>query len=119
AHGHALYSGKARLWQGDSVIEADTVELDNPSHTLVARGRVRGVFPQAPLSPQATPVTARPAHAAGESSHVSGDILTYWGAESRARLEPNAKVESREGSITSTLLDIYFAPAGASSSQQI
>jgi lipopolysaccharide assembly outer membrane protein LptD (OstA) len=45
--GHASYSGGSRLWQGDSVIEADTVDLDNPSHVLVARGHVRGVFPQA------------------------------------------------------------------------
>jgi lipopolysaccharide export system protein LptA len=114
ARGHALYSGKARLWQGDSVIEADTVELDNPSHTLVARGHVRGVFPQAPRSAQGNPVP-RPAHAGAESSHASGEILTYWSAESRARLEQNAKVESAEGSITSSLMDLYFAPAGPGS----
>jgi hypothetical protein len=34
------------MWQGQSVIEADTIELDNPSQILVARGQVRGVFPR-------------------------------------------------------------------------
>ncbi len=116
--GHAVYSGKARLWQGDSVIEADTVELDNPSHTLVARGHVRGVFPQAPWSAQGSPATARPAHTGAESSHASGGVLTYWGAESRAQLEQNAKVESTEGSIASNLMDLYFAPATPGSTAQ-
>ena len=50
--GHALYLGKGRLWQGDSVIEAETIELDNPSHTLVAKGHVLGVFPQAAWIPK-------------------------------------------------------------------
>jgi lipopolysaccharide export system protein LptA len=76
ASGHAVYSGKGRLWQGDSVIEAETIELDNPSHTLVAKGHVLGVFPQAewkpasaqtsggpPLESQVTQVLDRPARA--------------------------------------------------------
>ena len=42
--GHALYTGKARLWQGDSVIEADSVDLDEASHTLVATGPDVRVF---------------------------------------------------------------------------
>jgi len=52
ARGRAVYSGKGRLWQGDSVIEAETIELDNPSHTLVAKGHVLGVFPQAAWNPR-------------------------------------------------------------------
>jgi len=46
ARGHAVYSGGSRLWQGDSVIEGDTVELDNPSHILVARGTYVGSSPR-------------------------------------------------------------------------
>ena len=55
ARGHAVYSGGGRLWQGQSVIEADTIELDSPSHMLVAKGHVRGVFPQAAWSPKPGP----------------------------------------------------------------
>src|SRR4029077_11278444 len=52
ARGHAVYSGKGRLWQGQSVIEGDTIELDNPTHILTAKGQVRGVFPQAAWNPK-------------------------------------------------------------------
>ncbi|HXR09394.1 MAG TPA: hypothetical protein VN792_01395, partial [Candidatus Acidoferrales bacterium] len=52
ARGHAVYSGKGRLWQGQSVIEGDTIELDSPTHILVAKGKVRGVFPQAAWNPK-------------------------------------------------------------------
>ena len=45
ARGHATNSGNGRLWQGQSVIEADTIELDSPSHVLVARGKACKVFP--------------------------------------------------------------------------
>jgi lipopolysaccharide export system protein LptA len=54
SRGRAVYSGKGRLWQGDTVIEAETIELDNPSHRLVAKGHVLGVFPQAAWNPKAT-----------------------------------------------------------------
>ena len=45
--GRALYSGHARLWQGDSVLEADSIELLQKSKQLNAVGKVRSVFPQA------------------------------------------------------------------------
>ncbi len=64
ARGHAVYSGKARLWQGQSVIEGDTIELDRPTQTLVAKGQVRGVFPQASWTP-------KPGEASTQSSSKS------------------------------------------------
>jgi lipopolysaccharide export system protein LptA len=69
ARGHAVYSGKGRLWQGQSLIEADTIELDSPSHVMIARGIVRGVFPQTAWSPKPGEAwdqnTLRPGHPAG------------------------------------------------------
>jgi LPS export ABC transporter protein LptC len=116
ARGHAVYSGGSRLWQGDSVIEADTVELDNPSHTLVAQGHVRGVFPQTAWTPKGTSPTGRPARPATELWHVRGGLLTYWGSESRARLEQGASAESAEGSIHANQIDLYFSKSGPASS---
>ncbi len=56
AKGHALYTGHARMWQGDSIIEADEIELDRPSRQLDARGNVKAVFLSAPSSsPDGTP----------------------------------------------------------------
>jgi lipopolysaccharide export system protein LptA len=116
ARGHAVYSGSSRLWQGDSVIEADTVELDNPTHTLVAQGHVRGVFPQTAWTPKGASPAGRPARPGTELWHVRGGLLTYWGAESRARLEQGASAESPEGSIHANQIDLYFSKSGPASS---
>src|SRR2546423_400182 len=45
--GRALYTGHARLWQGDAVLEGQSIELLRGSRTLNASGNVRAVFPQA------------------------------------------------------------------------
>ena len=131
AHGHAVYSGKGRLWQGQSVIEGDTIELDSPTHILLVKGHVRGVFPQAAWSPkpgdapgQASSKTARPpaknfpgqaAHPGAQLGHVRGGLLTYWEAESRGRIEQGARVDSEQGSIQADRIDLYFSDSGAAS----
>ena len=119
ARGHAVYSGKGRLWQGGSVIEAETIDLDNPSRMLVARERVRAVFPQTAWSPRPGQ-TARPARSGPELWRAQGGSLTYWGAESRARLEEDARAESAEGAIRANQMDLFFsATAPTPSSQQL
>ena len=40
-------------------------------------------------------------------------MLTYWEAESRARLEQDASAESVEGSIHANRIDLYFSTSGA------
>src|SRR6202040_3739842 len=99
ARGHAVYSGGSRLWQGQSVIEADTVELDNPSRMLVARGHVRGGFPEVARPAKAGSPPPRLARPGTTLWHVKGGVLTDWGSESRARLEQDASAESAEASI--------------------
>jgi LPS export ABC transporter protein LptC len=133
ARGHAVYSGGGRLWQGQSEIEADTIELDNPSQVLVATGHVSGVFPQAAWSPKPgqdamqtsvrTPsqTSSQPSkqsrsdtgHPQSQLGRVRGDLLTYWDAESRARIERNARVDSQQGSIQADQIDLFFSDAGA------
>ncbi len=131
ASGHAVYSGKGRLWQGQSVIEGDTIELDSPTHLLVVKGKVRGVFPQAAWTPRLgeTPATAagktprpspnqipgRATPAAMQLGRVRGGMLTYWETESRGRIEQNARVDSEQGSIQADRIDLYFSDSGAAS----
>jgi lipopolysaccharide export system protein LptA len=124
AHGHAIYSGGGRLWQGPTVIQADTIELDNPTHMLTARGNVRGVFPEAAWSPSArqtseqihiqTPIqkTSRAGNSGTALGHVKGGLLTYWEAESRARIEQDARADSQQGSIQASQIDLYFSSVG-------
>jgi lipopolysaccharide export system protein LptA len=125
ARGHAVYSGSGRLWQGQSVIEADTIDLDSPSHVLVARGQVRGVFPQTAWSPKpgqaSIQTTGRtPSQTLGKAGppqtqlgHVQGGMLTYWETESRARVEQNARADSLQGSIQANQIDLYFSTPSA------
>ena len=132
ARGHAVYSGKGRLWQGQSVIEGDTIELDSPTHILVAKGKVRGVFPQAAWNPKPGEASGPPsnktarqlsnrasagqaAHPGTQLGHVSGGLLTYWETESRARIEQDARVDSEQGSIQANQIDLYFSDASAAS----
>jgi lipopolysaccharide export system protein LptA len=131
ARGHALYSGKGRLWQGQSVIEGDTIELDRPTQTLVAKGKVSGVFLQAAWTPkpgdspgasQVKPSslpskksTDSSAHPATQLGHVHGGMLTYWEADSRGRIEQDARVDSEQGSIQADRIDLYFSDSGAPS----
>jgi LPS export ABC transporter protein LptC len=132
--GHATYSGKARMWQGESVIEAETIELDRPAQVLVGKGRVRGVFPQAAWNPRAHDVTgaasaslnlsktpapatsktsAQRARSGSQLGHVRGGLLTYWEGESRGRIEQNARVDTEQGSIQADRIDLYFSDSSA------
>jgi lipopolysaccharide export system protein LptA len=136
AKGHAIYSGKARMWQGETVIEAESIELDHPTQVLLAKGNVRGVFPQAAWNPKprdaasvaslnltktTLPVTpskptATKARSGPQLGHVRGGLLTYWEAESKGRIEQGARVDSEQGSIQADRIDLYFSDGGAANS---
>src|SRR5271166_6159138 len=100
----ALYTGHARLWQGPSVLEADSIELLRATRVLNATGHVRGVFPQAPQ-----PGTS----AAPPAWHVSSGLLTYWDAEDRAHLEKDVYVQSADQKMRSPQLEMYFTRTGS------
>ncbi len=131
ASGHAIYSGHARLWQGGSVIEADTIDLDRPTQVIVANNHVRAVFPQAawtgtdghagqPNAANAAPESRakgqKPSPKAANNSanqpefwRVETAKMTYASNEARARLEQGAKARSNEGTIRADTMDLYFS----------
>ncbi len=132
--GRALYTGKARLWQGDSVLEADSIELLRDSHVLNAAGNVRAVFPQAAGAPTAggstqsaqsaklpsfnpppRPVNTSPGGPKkAQLWHTSSETLTYNDIEGTARLEKNVVVQSADQKMRGPVLDLYFTKAPAS-----
>jgi lipopolysaccharide export system protein LptA len=133
--GHAVYSGHARLWQGSSLIEADTIEVDRPMQTIVAVNHVRAAFPQATWT-GASAQAGRTEHAgeaarnsAGQASiqgptpklasksagqtefwRVEAGKMTYANNDGRARLEQGVRARSNEGSIRADAMDLFFAP---------
>lgn len=104
--GRALYTGHARLWQGPSVMEADSIELFRETRVLKANGSVRAVFRQNAQ----TEANAGPA----PIWHVSAGTLTYWDAEDKAHLEKDVFVQSADQRMRAPQLDLYFTRNGSS-----
>jgi len=102
--GQALYTGHARLWQGPSVLEADTIELLRESRVLKGNGNVRATFPQVSANGSASKQ--------GKVWHVSAATLTFWDAENRAHLEKNVVVQSEDERMRGPALDLYFTRQG-------
>ena len=123
--GRALYMRHARLWQGDSVLEADSIELLRDAKTLNASGNVRAVFPQSPGT-GITPARALTVHERAPNKvklwHITAGTLTYNDAENRAHLGKNVVAQSAEQEIRAPQMDLYFtrsekaAPGGAAAS---
>jgi lipopolysaccharide export system protein LptA len=114
----ALYSGHARLWQGDSVLESDSIELMQKTKQLIAVGNVRAVFPQT-VQRETTPASI-----AGKSAkktnlwHVAANSLAYEELENRAHFEGHVTVQSEAQRIRSEVLDLYFTPASVASASE-
>jgi lipopolysaccharide export system protein LptA len=109
--GRALYSGHARLWQGDSVMEADSIELLREARVMNASGNVRAVFPQAGGQPAAQAVAVSVGPKKPRLWHVKAATLTYRDAESRAHLEKNVVAQSAEQTMRGAAVDLYFTRA--------
>ena len=125
--GRALYTGHARLWQGDSVLEAESIELLRETRILNATGNVRAVFPQAsapdgpgsragqaaatftPTALTAALLSKNPAKT--HLWHVSSGTLMYSDKENRAHLEQSVMVQSAEQKMRAPVLDLYFTRA--------
>jgi LPS export ABC transporter protein LptC len=122
--GRAVYNGHARLWQGDSVLEADSIELLRETKILNAVGKVRAVFPQ-------TPAPVRPGTLESGTQqfttkktvlwHVRSGTLSYNDATSLAHLEKDVLVQSPDQRIRAPLMDLFFTrganhPASGSTS---
>lgn len=105
--GRALYTGHARLWQGDSVLEAESIELLKNEKILNAAGNVRAVFPQVSKNANGAAVPSKQP----VLWHAQSAKLTYWDQDNRARLDQNVVVQSADEKIKSNVLDLYFTRA--------
>ncbi|MBI3405543.1 MAG: hypothetical protein HY046_08810 [Acidobacteria bacterium] len=113
--GRALYSGKARLWQGDAVIESESIELlkgTGEERQLIARTNVRALIPQTRGSVGTT-------NAAGPRTlwRARSGQLRYSTSDAKIHLEENVFAESDVGQIQSQRLDIFLADEKGSGQQ--
>jgi lipopolysaccharide export system protein LptA len=117
--GRALYTGHARLWQGDSVMEADSIELLRETKVMNAEGNIRAVFPQAAAQSTAQTVARQPEPKKPKLWHVTAGTLTYRDAESRAHLEKNVVAQSAEQRMRAAAVDLYFTRAAKPDSRAV
>ncbi len=110
--GRALYTGHARLWQGDSVMEADSIELLREARVMNAFGNVRAVFPQTAGQSAVQTVSVQAGPKKTRLWHVTGGTLTYLDPEGRAHLEKNVVAQSAEQKMRAPVVDLYFTRTG-------
>jgi lipopolysaccharide export system protein LptA len=123
--GHVTYLNHARLWQGDSVLEANQIEIWRDEKKLQATGSVVANFPQAsppsPAQPNSQPpakpspaksATIAPGTPSGPTLwQIRAPTLTYWGDTGKAHLESGVTADSQQGSMQSRTLDVFLTPA--------
>jgi len=119
SHVIVTYAGHARLWQGESVLDSDQIELWQDDKKLQASGHVVAVFSQV-SGPFAAVSAKRFGPAAGSPTgptlwKVVAPTLTYWSDQGKARLEGGVNASSRQGSLESRTLDLFLSPAASAS----
>jgi lipopolysaccharide export system protein LptA len=130
--GRALYTGHARLWQGDSVLEGNSIELLRDTRVLNATGNVRAVFPQAPSSATSSETRSAKANSLESGAkqintpqfvpkkpqlwHATCQTLAYDDKEGRAHLERDVVVQSADQKMTGPVLDLFFTRSQPASS---
>jgi lipopolysaccharide export system protein LptA len=131
--GHAIYSGHARLWQDQSLLNGDQIELWRDERKLQADGHVVAVFPQAPgqlASPIGGPslgstkstTAPTPGHPAGPPPgpvvwEFHAPTLTYWSDLGKGHLEGGVTATSQQGEMVSRSLDVFLGPPSGASAQ--
>jgi lipopolysaccharide export system protein LptA len=125
ASGHVVYTGHARLWQADSVLQANQIEVWRDDKKLVATGNVVAVFPQTSgpeVKTLASPSAHPPLPAAASASNstreptlweIHAPTLTYWSDAGKAHLEGGVTANSQQGSMESRTLDVFLTPTPA------
>jgi lipopolysaccharide export system protein LptA len=113
--GHVVYTGHARLWQGESVLEADQITVWRDEKKMQATGNVVAVFPQT-SGPSLRPVSQSSGKTSSSASgptlwQVRAPSLTYWNDQNKARLEGGVLATSQQGSLESPTLDVFLGPA--------
>lgn len=120
----AVYTGNARLWQGDTSINGNTLTLDNTKGDLTAVGAVRTVWdstegtgskPETSGSapdaqkPNTSGGTAKPEAASGKGQTLAtGDEMRYEDALRRATYTANAHVVGAQGDVTAAKIELYL-----------
>jgi lipopolysaccharide export system protein LptA len=112
ADGHAIYSGHARMWEGDLVVDADAIELWQHQNKIEARGGVRGIFPAFSGKGQALGTQTSKKNHVPILWQIRAPLLDYWGDAGRAELSGGVQARSVEGALSCHSLELLMASGG-------
>ena len=101
AAGHAVYSGNARLWQGDTKVNGDTIVVDDKTGNLEARTNVRTEMTLEELD-QKTGVRKK------TPSIGEADNFLYDDAKRLATYTGKAHMIGSEGDVTAEKLELFL-----------
>jgi lipopolysaccharide export system protein LptA len=123
--GHVTYSGHARMWQGQSLLEAEQIQIWRDEKKMEAQGHVVAVFPQAPGTGPSFAMSAAKSPASPSKPtlwQIHAPSLTYLSDQGKVHLDGGVTASSEQGSLESRSLDVFLSPAtapGAPSSSRI
>jgi lipopolysaccharide export system protein LptA len=101
----ATYAGEARLWQGETAIQAATITLDDRQGNLTATTAVRSTLRLDDTDPKTGAVERRTTIATSES-------LVYEEASHRATYTTNARLNGPQGDLRAVRIELYLTPEG-------
>jgi len=131
--GQVVYTGHARLWQGESVLDSDKIELWREEKKMQAAGHVVAVFSQASGQvgapqfgkPSKTSSTAKSSGSETAAPpgptlwNIHAPLLTYWSDQGKARFEGGVTAQSQEGSLASPTLDVFLSSGSIQSGSNV
>ncbi len=101
----AIYTGGARLWQGDTAIQGEQITLDDRSGDLSASGKVRSAFLLEQQDEKTKKVQKVP-------TIGSASALQYEDAIRRATYTTGAHVSGPQGDLRADKIELYLKPSG-------
>ena len=114
--GRVVYSGNARLWQGQSVLQAEQIAISRDQNMLQAAGNVAAAFPQV-SGPSLLPASeARKSGSGPALWQARAQQLTYLGQRGKLRLAGGVTIASGQVSLTAQTLDIDLSESHVSTS---
>jgi LPS export ABC transporter protein LptC len=109
----ATYEGNARLWQDDTVIQADKIVLEDNTGNLHATTKVVTVMTLTTPDDKESKDPKKDAKKPDvEPTHTTADELLYEDGKHRATYTGNTHMSGPSGDLTADRLELYLAEQG-------
>jgi lipopolysaccharide transport protein LptA len=100
--GQATYTGNARLWQEDTRIQADVIDLDEKRGNLTARTKVRTTMPMTEVDPKSKARTTTQAEGQAE-------LFVYDDGKRMATYTTGARLVGAQGDLRADRIELFLA----------